>query len=51
VLYGLHALVTVHFAKEEETYLPILDEHLDAATAAELFRSMHAAAEHERAHH
>lgn len=51
VLYGLHALVTLHFAKEEETYLPVLDEHLDVDAAADLFESMHAAAEHERAHH
>ena len=25
LLYGLHALVALHFAKEEEIYLPLLD--------------------------
>lgn len=25
LLYGLHALITVHFQKEEEIYLPLLD--------------------------
>lgn len=38
ILFGLHALVRVHFAKEEEIYLPILDERL---TAAELERVVH----------
>lgn len=44
VLYGLSALVGVHFAKEEEVYLPILDERLTAAQGRELFASMEAAA-------
>jgi hemerythrin HHE cation binding domain-containing protein len=26
LLYGLHALITVHFQKEEEVYLPLLDQ-------------------------
>lgn len=43
-LYGLYALVRVHFAKEEEIYLPLLDEHLDATAAAEMFEAMEAAA-------
>jgi iron-sulfur cluster repair protein YtfE (RIC family) len=25
LLYGLHALITVHFRKEEELYLPLLE--------------------------
>src|SRR5512138_2838426 len=28
VLYGLYAIVKLHFAKEEEVYLPILDQRL-----------------------
>lgn len=44
VLYGAYALVKVHFAKEEEIYLPILDQHLTPASATELFKSMEAAA-------
>ena len=31
LLYGLHALITVHFEKEEEIYLPLLDERPDVA--------------------
>jgi hypothetical protein len=26
LLYGLHALITTHFRKEEELYLPLLDQ-------------------------
>lgn len=44
VLYGLYALVGVHFAKEEEVYLPLLDERLPEAEAREMFRAMEAAA-------
>ena len=44
VLYGLYALVEVHFAKEEEVYLPILDERLSAAEAREMYQAMEAAA-------
>jgi iron-sulfur cluster repair protein YtfE (RIC family) len=46
VLYGLHHLVKVHFAKEEEVYLPILDARLTPAQADELFTAMHHAAHH-----
>jgi uncharacterized protein (DUF2249 family)/hemerythrin-like domain-containing protein len=46
--YGLHALVTVHFAKEEEVYLPLLDAHLSAHEARELFAAMEGAAEEAR---
>lgn len=36
VLYGLHALLKVHFAKEEEVYLPLLESHLSNAEAHRL---------------
>lgn len=44
VLYGLSALVTLHFAKEEEVYLPVLDEGLTEAEGRLLFETMEAAA-------
>jgi iron-sulfur cluster repair protein YtfE (RIC family) len=44
VLYGLYALVKVHFAKEEEVYLPILDERLSSEQAGEMFEALEAAA-------
>ena len=40
VLYGLYALVSLHFAKEEEVYLPLLDRELTAAEAQTLFERM-----------
>lgn len=49
VLYGVYALVKVHFAKEEEVYLPILDQHLTPESAREMFEAMEAAA-HEAKH-
>lgn len=43
-LYGLDAILALHFAKEEEVLLPALDEKLGEAEAADLFRAMgHAA--------
>lgn len=45
VLYGVYALVKVHFAKEEEVYLPILDERLTPESAQEMFEEMEHAAE------
>lgn len=42
VLYGLHALINVHFAKEEEIYVPILEQRLDAARAEALIAEMSA---------
>jgi iron-sulfur cluster repair protein YtfE (RIC family) len=57
VLYGLYAIIRLHFAKEEELYLPVLDAGLGAAEAAEMFRAMHESAHagrsahHEPAHH
>ena len=49
VLYGLYALVKVHFAKEEEVYLPILDARLSPEEAHEMFEAMEAAAGHAKA--
>ena len=45
VLYGVYALVKVHFAKEEEVYLPILDQRLSPEAAREMFAAMEAAAD------
>src|SRR5574341_274175 len=50
VLYGLYALVKVHFAKEEEVYLPILDTHLSEGDAHQLFHKM-AEVAHDETHH
>lgn len=44
LLYGLYAMIRLHFAKEEEIYLPLLDTGLTAAQAEELFTAMHAVA-------
>src|SRR5512138_1719776 len=44
ILYGLYALVKVHFAKEEEVYLPILEERLSPEEATEMFEAMERAA-------
>lgn len=49
VLYGLYAVLRLHFAKEEEIYLPLLDAVLSPDEATELFAAMHAAA-HATAH-
>lgn len=55
VLYGLYTLVKVHFAKEEEVYLPLLDANLTEAEAKKMFEDMEAAAggakAHSHAHH
>lgn len=46
-LYGLYALISVHFQKEEEIYLPLLDESLSQSEADEMFRHMgHSAHNH-----
>ncbi len=44
VLYGLYTLLKVHFAKEEEIYLPLLDAKLTAEEAHSMFENMEAAA-------
>lgn len=48
VLYGLYALLKVHFAKEEEVYLPLLDARLSPAEAQRMFQSMETAAQEAR---
>ncbi len=45
VLYGLYALVAVHFAKEEDIYLPLLDTRLTAQEAQRMFQEMERAAQ------
>jgi iron-sulfur cluster repair protein YtfE (RIC family) len=40
VLYGLYALVKLHFAKEEEIYLPLLDVALSETEAQALLADM-----------
>ena len=40
VLYGLYTIVKLHFAKEEEIYLPLLDAKLTAEEAKEMFEKM-----------
>ena len=37
LLYGLDAVLRLHFAKEEELYLPLLDAGLDEVDADELY--------------
>ncbi|HQX18030.1 MAG TPA: hemerythrin domain-containing protein [Anaerolineales bacterium] len=44
VLYGVYGLVKVHFAKEEEVYLPILDQRLTPESAQKMFEAMEVAA-------
>ncbi len=44
VLYGLYTLVRVHFAKEEEVYLPLLDSRLKPDEAQTMFAAMEKAA-------
>lgn len=39
-LYGLYGLIKVHFDKEEEIYLPLLDERLTEDQAKKLFADM-----------
>lgn len=50
VLYGLYTLVRVHFAKEEEVYLPLLDANLTPEEARNMFEAMEAAAGEAKAH-
>jgi hypothetical protein len=40
----LAAIVTLHFAKEEEIYLPLLDARLSAIEAQEMFSALEQAA-------
>lgn len=44
VLYGLHAVLRLHFVKEEEVYLPLLDAALTPEAAQSIFQQMEEAA-------
>ncbi|HET9476838.1 MAG TPA: hemerythrin domain-containing protein, partial [Dehalococcoidia bacterium] len=44
LLFGLYGIVKLHFDKEEEIYVPILDKGLSQAEATEMFEAMEAAA-------
>lgn len=44
LLFGLHAIVRLHFAKEEEVYIPMLEAALDDDEVAAIERDMEAAA-------
>lgn len=44
LLYSLHAIVSLHFAKEEGVYLPLLDAALTASDAERFFIELEAAA-------
>ena len=48
VLYSLNAVVGLHFAKEEEVYLPLLDRELTAAEAQQMFKRMAVITQEER---
>ena len=50
ILYGLYTLVKVHFAKEEEVYLPLLDQNLTAEDAEAMFKAMETAAHEAKEH-
>ena len=39
-LYGLHAILLLHFSKEEEVLLPELDAHMTPDEAAAMFADM-----------
>jgi iron-sulfur cluster repair protein YtfE (RIC family) len=41
ILYGLYAIIQLHFAKEEEVYLSLLDIGLAPAEADKMFHAMH----------
>ena len=49
LLYALNALLGLHVAKEEEIYLPLLEQALDADASAALLAEMHASVEADRA--
>ncbi|UXY32224.1 hemerythrin domain-containing protein [Streptomyces sp. HUAS TT20] len=45
ILYSLNGIVGLHFAKEEEVFLPLLDRKLSAAQARQMFEQMEKVAE------
>lgn len=42
-LYGLYAILRLHFHKEEDVYLPLLERRLSPDRAEEVFSAIHAA--------
>lgn len=44
VLFGLYGIVKLHFDKEEEIYVPVLEKGLSSEEAAEMFEAMEKAA-------
>ena len=48
-LYALHGIVTLHFAKEEEIYVPLLEGALSPAEAETMLEEMERAADRHRA--
>jgi hemerythrin-like domain-containing protein len=50
VFHGLYAVIRLHFTKEEEMYIPLLDAHLRPEGARSLFQRMELAASEARAH-
>jgi hemerythrin-like domain-containing protein len=50
ILYGLYSLIKVHFAKEEEIYLPLLDANLTQSETDDMFEKMEAAAGEAKRH-
>jgi hemerythrin-like domain-containing protein len=49
LFYGLYAIVKLHFAKEEEVYLPLLDKNLKPEEAKAMFVAMELAAHEAKA--
>lgn len=43
-LYAVYAITRVHFVKEEQVYLPLLDQKLDDESAKALFQAIESAA-------
>jgi iron-sulfur cluster repair protein YtfE (RIC family) len=48
VLYSLHAVLSLHFVKEEELYVPLLEARLTAGQADALFEEMEQSADRHR---
>lgn len=48
-LYAVYAVTRVHFVKEEQVYLPLLDEKLDEASAKAMFEALESAAHEAKA--
>lgn len=48
-LYAVYAVTRVHFVKEEQVYLPLLDDKLDEGSAHTMFEALEAAAHEAKA--